>query len=196
MMFSSGAFIVSILWKAQETVPWFPKAAIADFRAEHNIAHRGGRCRRLIDCCLSVQLVAQRTEWLIRLIYLPFAVFALNLIARSQLFDNWDTPTGLLIVLLIPFIIVIVCILWLRYATLRFHQKAIRKAERELVRLRGDGEVDEATRAQLERLCEKMRDEKRGAFQSILLQPLVRATLLPLGGFSFIEVMEQMVLTR
>jgi hypothetical protein len=196
MMWGCCAFINDILAKARRTIPWFPRAAIAEFRAEHNLPHQGGRFRRFIDCCLSVELVAARSEWLSRLIYLPFGVFALMVVARSPLFDNWDTPVGLLIVLCLPFVMVIGMVLWLRHATLKFHLKAIRKAERELIRLRGDDGITEAQRWQLDKLFEKMRDEKRGAFQSIVLQPMVRALLLPLGGFSAIELLEQVVLAR
>jgi hypothetical protein len=196
MIFGCGAFIFWVLWPAQETIPLFPARRVREFERTYNLCKEGEEgdpFRRFIDTCLAVNLAAQRSKSLTTLIYLPFAVFALMVVARSPLFDNWDTPFGLVIVLGLPFATVLGCTIWLRFETMRFHQKAIRKAQRELIRLRGQ-DVGEARLWQLERLFEKLRDEKRGSFQSIALQPMVRALLLPLGGYSGIELLEHFVL--
>jgi hypothetical protein len=200
MMFGCGAFIFWVLRPAQQAIPLFTPDRIKEFKIAYKLVKEGDEgdksdlFRRFADACLAVSLAAQRSASLTTLIYLPFTVFALMVVARSPLFDNWDTPLGLAIVLCLPFVAVIGCTLWLRVATLRFHRKAIRKAERELIRLRGAEGVTDAQRWQLEKLFEKLRDEKRGSFQSIALQPMVRALLLPLGGYSGIELLEHFVL--
>lgn len=194
VMFGCHAFIYGILKPAVKSIPWFPEARVADFRGIHGLPespHLG----RFIDCCLMVEVAVARSEMLMNLIYAPFAMFALMVVARSSLFDNWDTPFGLVIVLGLPFLFVVGCMVWLRVATMKMHRKAIRKAQQRLIRMKGEGMV-EAHVWQLDKLLDRLRDEKRGSFQNILLQPMFRALLFPLGGISGIELLEQFVLNR
>jgi len=51
-------------------------------------------------------------------------------------------------------------------------------------------------RRQFERLYERVRNESRGSFQNLALQPLIRALLLPIGGFSGIEILQHVVLGK
>ena len=192
MIYACGAFIVKVLRPATRELPEFPLDHLNAFRKKYNLPDDNDLNFRFVECILLVDLVAARSTALLRLIYYPFAVFALMVIARSPLFDNWDTPAGLAIVLGLPFAMVIGCVVWLRVATLAFHEKVIKAAQAELIVLRRHSKDSDSW--QLERLFEVIRDERRGSFQNIALQPMVRALLLPIGGFSAIEVIEHLLL--
>jgi hypothetical protein len=197
MILACGAFIVDILWPAQALVPPFPDERVARFKTDHAMpAGNDPGYRRFIECVLAVDLVARRSQALIKLIYFPFAVFALMAIARSSVFDNWDTPVGLAIVLLLPFITVIGFVIWLRLETESFHKKALSEARAQLLRLHGLPDILPAHLWQLDKLFEGLREESRGSFQNLALQPIVRALLLPVGGLSGIEILEHLVLNR
>jgi hypothetical protein len=191
--FACRGFVKDILEQAMEGPLAFPNARA--YEAAHNLpdtdnpAHRG-----YTDLVLAVELVAQRSRTLTYFIYFPFAVCAMMLVARSSLFDAWDTPPGLAIVLLLPFAIVIACVVWLRFKTVEFRQCVLRDMDGELLRLRGATFVNDAHMWQLERLRDRVHNETRGSFQSLALQPFIRALLLPIGGFSGIEILEHVLL--
>lgn len=48
---------------------------------------------------LDIRFIAMRTEVVGNVIYLPFIIYFLIIISRISLFDNWDWPVGLLIIL-------------------------------------------------------------------------------------------------
>jgi hypothetical protein len=150
--------------------------------------------RTFHDHLAAIRLIAQRSEVLLSIIYYPLLVSALLLVARSPVFDNWDTPNSLLIVLALPFTIAFGCIVWLRYETVNFHEHAILGMKSELARLKGATTAAEIP--QLEALLDQALNEKRGAFQSLAYQPMVRALLLPIGGVSGIEIFEHVILPQ
>lgn len=154
------------------------------------IAWTGGRS--FVDLYLAHNLVAERLAALTRMVYFPFAVCALLIVARSRIFDGWDTPGGLAIVLLLPFALLIGAIVLLRNNTLVFHESLLHDMRNELVRLR-PALIDDHL-WQLERLLAQVEQEKRGSFESLAVQPFIRALLLPVGGLSGVELLEHLVL--
>jgi hypothetical protein len=195
---SYATFIVGVmcpLRQAGRDRTLFPLDRVNQVRAELGLVADAGDNRRFIELSLAVQLMVDRTDLLMRFIYFPFAVFALLLIARSPLIDTWDTPLGLGIILALPFVIVIACVVWLRMETVMFHNKVIADMGEELIKVRGAAGSDRHV-SQLERMLERVRHENRGSFQNLALQPMIRALLLPIVGFSGIEVLEHMLLRQ
>jgi hypothetical protein len=197
MIYACAAFILEVIRPATKAVPEFPSARVTAYREMNGLPLQVPSNQRFIECALEVELVAERSRTLIGLIHFPFVVFALMIIARSAVFDNWDTPMGLWIVLGLPFLVVIGCVVWLRLETKAFHRKVIGAAKTQLISLRGSSSgVSNDHIKQLETLFEAMRDEDRGSFQNLALQPIVRALLFPVGGFSGIGILEHFVLAR
>jgi len=154
------------------------------------VAWSGGRS--FVDLYLAHNLVAERLAVLTRMVYLPFAVCALVIVARSRVFDGWDTPAGLAVLLLLPFALLFGAVVLLRNNTLAFHEAVAQDMRDELVRIRPA--VTDAPMWQLEKLLARVEQEKRGSFQSLAVQPFIRALLLPVGDFSGIELLEHLVL--
>ena len=154
------------------------------------VAWSGGRS--FVDLYLAHGLVAERLAVLTRMVYFPFAVCALMIVARSRLFDGWDTPAGLAVLLLLPFALLFGAIVLLRNNTITFHDCIVHDMRDELLRMRQA--VDDKQLWQLERLLAQVEQEKRGSFESLAVQPFIRALLLPVGGFSGIELLEHLVL--
>jgi len=196
MLMACGALILGIVRPASGAIPEFPAASVREFARKRGLGMPGAEGRRLVEAALTVDLVAERSEDVTRLIYLPFLMFALMVAARSAIFDNWDTPAGLALVLGLPFVAVVGCVIWLRFATARLHLRAADEAADGLLRLRGADGVGADDFWKYERIAERLREERRGAFQILALQPMVRALLYPIGGFSGIELIEQFVLNR
>ena len=154
------------------------------------IAWSGGRS--FVDLYLAHGLVAERLTVLTRMVYFPFAVCALLIVARSRLFDGWDTPIGLGILLLLPFALLFGAVVLLRNNTIAFHDCLMQDMQNELLRIRPA--IGDQPMWQLEKLLAQVDREKRGSFQSLAVQPFIRALLLPVGGFSGIELLEHLVL--
>lgn len=152
--------------------------------------------RRFGELVLALEIVVERSCLLTRFVYFPFAVFAILLVARSPLFDMWDTPIGLAIVLGLPFLMVIGCIGWLRWETIEFHKAILRAMDDELIHSKSPGTASNEKIWQMEKLYARAQNERRGSFQSLALQPLVRALLFPIAGISGIEILEHVVLKQ
>jgi hypothetical protein len=63
---------------------------------------------------LGIELIGRRTEMVTRLIYYPFLILTLLVLARNTIFDNWTFPPALVITLLAGLAIAITCALHLR----------------------------------------------------------------------------------
>ena len=157
-----------------------------------------GKCRELFNLnpewlyeWIGIQMIAEHAVVIQRLIYYPFVIFFLMILARSTLFDNWQTPIGLLIILLMNLIYALCCAYLLRSAVEDARQKAIEGLTNKLVHLKGCAD-DEYKRvlSQLEALVDRIKSLRVGVFAPFSQQPLVRAVLVPISGFggmSFIE---------
>ena len=149
--------------------------------------------KKFISRFLSIDLVARQSERILKAVYYPFAVLAILLVARSSLFDSWPLTVLVILVFGLSFCGTVGCVAWLRRKTYVFHQTVLREMRDSFLKATGDGQVDEKQARRMEQLLENARSERRGSFQNLAGQPLLKALLLPIGGASGIEAVEHLL---
>ena len=138
---------------------------------------------------IDLQFVARRTRYVAALIYYPFIVLSLMIVARSSFFDDWDTPKALYVVMTLSFGIVVACAFTLRRSAEASRRQALARVRDAI--LRAKGEAGNPTLAsQLDTLRDRIEKLRAGAFAPYSQQPLLKAVLLPVltfGGTSLFD---------
>jgi hypothetical protein len=158
---------------------------------DHFSRLRGDVDKRYLDEWIDLQLIADLTERVGRLVYCPFIVFFLLLLARNEWWDRWPWPWSL--------ITIFVCNLMLAAASVIILQNAARQAKNEAVatlaakvkRLQAataESEIKNNAN-QAEKLLEEIRTLQRGAFVPFWENPVLRAILLPSSGVAVLQML-------
>ena len=158
---------------------------------DHFSRLRGDVERQYLDEWIDLQLIADLTERVGRLVYYPSIVFFLLLLARNGWWDRWPWPW--------PLISIFVCNLLLAVSSVVILQNAARKAKRaaeatleaKVKRLQAiTAESQEKNNAnQAEKLLKEIRRLRRGAFIPIWENPVLGAVLLPSGGTAMFQIL-------
>jgi hypothetical protein len=169
----------------------YPQAALNKLRAELNF--RGESNEPLCEL-LDIRLISAYTEQVNRLVYYPFVVLALMVVARSSIFDNWYMPPALAIIFLCAFLVTVLCATVLQQVAARARRIALERMTGFIARAHGESGAPDGYVAQLEMMLEEIRRTRRGAFLPLLQQPLVKAILVPLGSFGGLQLFEVLLL--
>ena len=150
-------------------------------------AERTGMPASYLGEWIDLEFVARRTRCVGALVYYPFIVLSLLLLARSSFFDDWYTPPSTAVLATLSFAIVLGCAFALRRAAEASRRHALAQMQDAVLRAKAQGGV---LVDQLETLSTRMRDLREGAFAPYSQQPLLKAVLLPLmtvGGSSLFD---------
>jgi hypothetical protein len=142
---------------------------------------------RHLDAIILMDFISLRTTVIAKLVYFPFIIIAIMVLARNHLFDNWNMPLGLILVFSVSVAIVVVCAVLLRRGAESVRDRILQLLGDELIRLKGQSE---AAAAQVDALIARVRSVRAGAFAPYSQQPIVRAFLLPattLGGPALLD---------
>jgi hypothetical protein len=139
---------------------------------------------------LSIKLVADRTRVIGRLILFPFVIYPVMIISRISLFDNWDWPLSLILVISLTGFIAIGCTFALRRTAENARHKALGRLWNHLVKVRDSTDDDEACGKHIEWIMDKMESLQEGAFSPLSQNPIIAAILMPLGGLGILAVVE------
>jgi hypothetical protein len=186
IFFVVDATRLCIHWVRQTTVAQaWPEVTTRYYQNSFNLKPE------FLDEWIDVQLMAEHTLAIQRLIYFPFIILFLVIVSRSTLIDNWRTPVGLFIILSINLAYAVSCAYFLRNAVEDARQKAINKLTGKLINAKGcHDENSKCVVSQLETLIESIKSMRAGVFSPFTQQPLVRAILVPLSGYGGIALIE------
>lgn len=137
---------------------------------------------------IDLQFVCRRTRCVGALIYYPFIVLSLMMLARSSFFDDWYTAPSIAVLATLNFAIVLSCAFALRRSVEASRRQALGRLRDEVLRAKGTGNSVLVT--QLEALRERVEQLREGAFAPYLQQPVLKAVLLPFltfGGSSLFD---------
>jgi hypothetical protein len=171
----------------------YPKAT-----REHFSALRGGMPGHLLNEWLDLQLIAELTGRVGRMIYLPFIVFFVLLVSRNSWWDFWPWSAGLVMIFVLNLSLAVGGLLILRRSARRAWQFALASLQSKLDQLRGaqavtESEKSRATLDQMEKLLDEIRGLNTGAFASFWESPILGALLVPSGGTALIELTRYLV---
>jgi hypothetical protein len=177
-------------------------------------AYKLGLPKSCVDDSLDFDLVVDATARVNPLIYMPFVLILLSVVARSSVFDNLDLPLPLIVVVLVLSAYAVYSALLLRRVAQEARRHAVGNYEARLALLAGEKIAKPANRELTERywlaeqiraipvadrpavgkridlLIKKIEQTKQGAFQPLSQQPFVRAVLLPFGGYGGLTLLE------
>ncbi len=128
--------------------------------------------------------VADRTHVVARLIWYPFIILTLMIVARSSLFDNWGWSPGLLAIYVINACWALGSAILLRRAAEQLRGATLSNLQLSRVR----GRAIEAKRATFDELIAEIRGLKKGAFAPLTDQPFIRAVLFPGAAVGLLAV--------
>jgi hypothetical protein len=136
----------------------------------------------------SINLIAERTKIVGRLIDYPFIVLLILIVGRMRLFDNWDAPLGLVLLWGLSAGYAIVCAFLLGRAAEHLRQAAIKRLTITRDEAREAGKPDDVE--QISRVMDAITEESGGAFAPWTEHPVFRAVLFPTSGFGLASLFE------
>jgi len=152
---------------------------------------RGDVDRRYLDEWIDLQLIADLTEHVGRLVYCPFIVFFLLLLARNEWWDRWPWPWTYITISVINLVLAAASVIILQNAARQAKNEAEATLAAKVKRLQAataESEVKNNTN-QAERLLEEIRSLRRGAFVPFWENPVLGAVLLPSGGMAVVQML-------
>jgi hypothetical protein len=136
----------------------------------------------------SIDLIAERTKVVGRLIDYPFIVLLILIVGRMRLFDNWDVPVGLVLLWGLSAGYAIVCAFLLGRAAEHLRQAAIARLAVTRDEARQAGKTDDVE--QISRVMGEISEENSGAFAPWTQHPIFRAVLFPTSGLGLASLLE------
>lgn len=138
-----------------------------------------------LESWLDVRFIARLTEGVGKLIYYPFIVVLITVVARVRYFDNWGFPIALVIVLLVYLFHVLGCAIALQVAARRARRTAIDDLQRTLEQIK----FSQRKRArQIEYLVDEIESLRQGAFRPFFENPVIHV-LVGSGGAGLIALL-------
>jgi hypothetical protein len=168
------------------------------------LARAEARCgvpARLLEGWIDFEFIVAFTRGVARFIYCPFAVLLLLIVSRSTVFDAWDFPLPLLVLLAAAALYATFCALSLRRAAEEARRCIVASYEDECLRLEAagagaDGADPQRLARGLRTLLDRIRNTREAAFLPLTQQPAVRALLIPFGGFGGLSLIEYLVFAQ
>lgn len=153
-------------------------------------ATRRGMRPEDMDDFLDLRMIADRSEVVGRLVLYPFIVLFVMILSRSTLFDRWDWPVSLILIMVSLGGLAVWCALALRRAAETARSQAVDRLKARLSRAHTDGDEGGARIEQLRLLIEEVENLRRGAFSHWSRHPVLQAFLLPFGGLGLVTLVE------
>jgi len=153
-------------------------------------AKRRGVHKEFVHEWLCIDFIAQRTAVIGHLIYYPFVIVFLMYVARHQGFDRWDLPLGLIILITLNVIYAFGNAVGLRRSAEQARQTVLSRLKAQLLPLNDQRPVEKASKYQLKRAMDAIKNNHDGAFLPITVHPIFGAIALPSGGIGLMFLME------
>ena len=147
--------------------------------------------RHYLDEWIDLQLIADLTERVSRLVYCPFIVFFLLLLARNEWWDRWPWPWTLIAIFAFNLMLAAASVVILQNAARKAKNAAEATLEAKVKRLQAATVESQAQNNanQAEKLLEEIRTLRRGAFVPFWENPVLGAILLPSGGLGVLQIL-------
>jgi hypothetical protein len=147
----------------------------------------------LLDEWIDLNFIAKRTNCISKLIYFPFAIFALMIMARSTAFAEFALNVPIIATQAIAFAIIFGCALALCISAEKARETAKTRLTERLVAVRARIGSDRKV-SQLEMLLKLVDNLRQGSFVPLSQQPPIRALLLPIGGLGWTALLDYRLL--
>jgi hypothetical protein len=134
-----------------------------------------------------ILLISKRTEAVGGLIYYPFVILSLLIVARLSCFDHWTWTPSLILALSMHFSLALYAAWELPKLARDYRDKVLERLKRRRRQaLMPAGRAPEA----IDIMIEELQSTHQGAFAYIWEQPAIRALLLPSGGIGLATLLQ------
>ena len=171
LFYVADASVLCVLWMKKWRELIFNRTQRESHAPSHKIDER--------KLWYEISVLAERTQEVGQLIYYPFIVIFLGLIARSSYFDNWGLSQRVAIVLAFNIVVVVYCALKLRSEAERIRAQAIDCLNDKLIA--GGGDYQTQDKESIKQVISLLRELRVGAFRAWGSQPFVRVSLMLLA---------------
>lgn len=146
-----------------------------------------------------IKVIAKRTEVNAKMIKYPFILLLIFCIARYNFIDNWKWTLPLAVVVVLSILIVLYSAIMLFREAKGGRQKVIDQLKDKLLKLMKDKKQtsSESNNEKLERelgftrfIIEDIQNTRNGAFATLSNNPILFASLTPLGGMGIINLLQ------
>ncbi len=134
-----------------------------------------------------MRLIADITETVGKLIWRPFLVLFLLMLARNPYFDKFDWSPSLLLIFGLNMAFLLSYAFLLRRAARKARDKELNLLHRKLIQAEG---MKKGPVQQIKELIGEVEDLKKGAFSPLISHPIVPAVLLIVGGIGIPKIVE------
>ena len=134
-----------------------------------------------------ILLIAKRTEAVGGLIYYPFIILSLLIVARLSYFDNWTWPPVLIVTLSLHFALAFYAAWRLPKVAREYRDKVLGRLKR---RKRQALMLAEQTPQAIDTMIEEVQSTHQGAFSNLWEQPAIRALLFPSSGIGLATLLQ------
>ena len=131
-----------------------------------------------------VQYLAEKTENLEKIVYYPFAVLFLLILSHSPFIDNWRIVPSVAVVLATGIVVNVAGILLLRTYMGELRDATV--SSLRAVRVDAQSTQHQA----LQTIIAEVGGERRGAFRPLGKDAILKAPLIPLGGYASLYLIE------
>jgi len=150
----------------------------------------GGMNPNLLPEWIDLRLIADLTETVGKLIYFPFIILFLLLLARNSWWDRWSWSWGLLVFFSLNLALAVISVVVVQRAAHRAKRSRLATLEAQLNQLQvtsSGGEKEERAIALGKKLIKDVQQLKTGAFADFWENPIIGALLVPSGGTVIVE---------
>jgi hypothetical protein len=165
----------------------YPRTTLEYFKSQ-----RGGIGEEYLEEWIDIQLIADLTEGVGRLLWLPSFVFVLMLLSLNTWTDRGPLSPGLMLVLLVNFGLSIASVVILQSAAQAARNRAVESLTAKVKR--AEAAVAETPQrndaAQAEKLLDEIHNLRRGAFVGFWQNPALSAVLVPSGATMVIQLLQ------
>ena len=134
-----------------------------------------------------ILLISKRTEAVGRLIYYPFVILSLLIVARLRCFDNWTWSPVVIVVLSMHFSLALYAAWLLPKVARVYRDKVLERLKR---RRRQALMLAQRTPEAIDTMIEEVQSTHQGAFSYLWEQPAIRALLLPSSGIGLATLLQ------
>lgn len=129
---------------------------------------------------VTIRLISELTVEANRLLLYPMLVLALHVLSRLSYFDNWITPPGLLLALLLGFVYIFYCDFRLKTMAEEVEKNAMSGLRKRLVRSYAN--TGSTVAAQLAQLVDRSESYAQNAYKPFLHRPVFQGLILVIAA--------------
>lgn len=151
---------------------------------------------RLLSDYVDIRLLAERSKVVGDTVYYPFFALVFFVAARVEFFDAWTWPLALALLVGACFVVMVLAFLMLRLTAYRAREGAIRRLNRAVLQLLGEGAEKKDLAEQVQHALDHVKNCTEGAFRPMSEEPVLRALIIPTGGLSGLGVLQYFYVQR